>query len=159
RLTEAGGKLRTASRVEQILVRDKRAVAVRTSGGDEIPFRYAVLADVGAPTLYLRLLPETSISGWVRRSMQRFRYAWGTFKRDWALAGPVPWTCDDARESAVVHTGDSVADLIDFTQQVRAGRLPSNPYLVIGQQSLADPSRAPPGCHTLWAYSRVPPQV
>src|SRR5207248_673399 len=72
------------------------------------------------------------------------------------LAGPVPWAAAQARESAVVHAGDSLADLVAFTRQVRAGRLPDNPYLVVGQQSLVDPGRAPPGGHTLWAYSRVP---
>jgi phytoene dehydrogenase-like protein len=59
----------------------------------------------------------------------------------------------------VVHAGDSVADLIEFTREVRAGRLPSSPYLVIGQQSLIDPSRAPPGGQTLWAYSHAPSQI
>jgi phytoene dehydrogenase-like protein len=49
-----------------------------------------------------------------------------------------------------------VDDLVAFTREVRAGQMPRNPYLVIGQQSLADPGRAPPGGHTLWAYSRVP---
>jgi phytoene dehydrogenase-like protein len=52
-----------------------------------------------------------------------------------------------------------VADLIDFTRQVRSGQLPTNPYLVIGQQSLVDAGRAPAGCHTLWAYSRVPSTI
>jgi phytoene dehydrogenase-like protein len=159
RLTEHGGELKTNARVSGIVVRGKRAVAIRTNSGDEIPFRHAVLADVGAPALYLRLLPPDAVSGWVRRSAARFRYGWGTFKMDWALSGQVPWSNAEARESAVVHTGDSVADLIDFTRQVRAGRLPSNPYLVIGQQSLVDPGRAPAGCHTLWAYSRVPSRV
>src|SRR5262249_30170055 len=129
---------------------------VRTSAGEEIPCRRAILAAVGAPALFLRLLPARHVPGWVRDSLRRFRYGWGTFKMDWALAGPVPWTATDARRSAVVHAGDSIADLIGFTRQVRAGKLPRNPYLVIGQQSLVDPSRAPAGCHTLWAYSRVP---
>lgn len=159
RLTEAGGELLTNTRADQIVVRGHRAAAVRTSRGEEFSFRHAVLADVGAPALYLHLLPESSVPGWARRSMQRFRYGWGTFKMDWALAGPVPWNSHEARESAVVHTGDSVADLIAFTRQVRAGDLPRNPYLVIGQQSLVDPSRAPAGCHTLWAYSRVPSRL
>jgi phytoene dehydrogenase-like protein len=88
--------------------------------------------------------------------MKRFRYGWGTFKMDWALSGAVPWRVAEARESAVVHAGDSLADLRRFTRQVRSGQLPSNPYLVIGQQSLCDPGRAPAGGHTLWAYSRVP---
>jgi phytoene dehydrogenase-like protein len=159
RLEEAGGSLRFHAHVDAILVRGRQAAAVRTRQGDEIPVRRAVLADVTAPNLYLRLLPAQAVSGWVRRSMGRFRFGWGSFKMDWALAGPVPWSAAEARESAVVHTGDSLADLIAFTRQVRHGELPENPYLVIGQQSLADPSRAPAGHHTLWAYSRVPPAM
>jgi phytoene dehydrogenase-like protein len=75
---------------------------------------------------------------------------------DWALSGQVPWIAAEARAAAVVHAGNSITDLVSFTRQVRAGELPSNPYLVIGQQSLLDPSRSPPGGHTLWAYSHVP---
>jgi phytoene dehydrogenase-like protein len=159
RLEEYGGTLRLNSRVTRILVRERRAVAVRTEGGEEIPVRRAVLADVGAPALFGKLLGPGETTWWLRRQMQRFRYGWGTFKMDWALSGPVPWRSDEARESAVVHAGDSLADLTAFTEEVRSGRLPDNPYLVIGQQSLADPSRAPAGCHTLWAYSRVPAAV
>jgi phytoene dehydrogenase-like protein len=157
RLGEAGGILRLNTHADAIVVRGRRAVAVRTNDGNEIAVRRAVLADVTAPSLFLWLLPAQAVSGWVRRSARRFRFGWGTFKMDWALAGAVPWSAPEARESAVVHTGDSVADLIAFTRQVRRGELPENPYLVIGQQSLVDPSRAPPGCHTLWTYSRVPP--
>ena len=159
RLEEAGGTLRLDTHVDAIVVRGRRAVAVRTNRGEEIPARRAVLADVTAPNLFLHLLPAEAATGWVRRSMRRFRYGWGTFKMDWALSGPVPWSAPVARESAVVHTGDSLADLIAFTRQVRRRELPANPYLVIGQQSLADPSRAPAGHHTLWAYSRVPPTM
>lgn len=156
RLRERGGSVQLATHVDEIVVRDGRAVAVRTNRGDEIPVRHAILADVGAPALFLKLLQPEQISPWVRRRMTRFRHGWGTFKMDWALAGPVPWLAEQARESAVVHTGDSIDDLIAFTREVRSGQLPSNPYLVIGQQSLVDPSRAPAACHTLWAYSRVP---
>jgi phytoene dehydrogenase-like protein len=158
-LEQLGGRLQLRTHVDHMVVRDGKAVAVRTAAGDEIAFKHAVLADVGAPALYLKMLDPAHVPGWVRRSIRRFRYGWGTFKMDWALSGPVPWSAAEARESAVVHAGDSLADLIDFTNQVRSGALPANPYLVIGQQSLIDPSRAPPGCHTLWAYSRVPSSV
>jgi phytoene dehydrogenase-like protein len=159
RLEEAGGTLHVQTHVDQVLVRRHRAVAVRTSQGDEIAVRHAVLADVGAPALYLKMVDAGDVPGWVRRGIRRFRYGWGTFKMDWALAGPVPWASGEARESAVVHAGDSIEDLNTFTRQVRAGKLPDHPYLVIGQQSLVDPSRAPPGGHTLWAYSHVPSSV
>jgi phytoene dehydrogenase-like protein len=156
RLKQAGGLLQFRTRVTGIVVRHGRAVAVTTEVGDEIAFRHAVLADVGAPALYLKLLPEDSVPGGVRQSIRNFRYGWGTFKMDWALAGPVPWTCAPCRQSAVVHAGDGIDDLTRFTEQARAGQLPDNPYLVIGQQSLLDPTRAPADGHTLWAYSRVP---
>jgi phytoene dehydrogenase-like protein len=156
RLEEAGGAVQLNARVSQVIVRRRRARAVRTSQGEEITADRAVLADVGAPALFLKLLKAADVSFWLRRSMRRFRYGWGTFKMDWALAGSVPWSSMEAREAAVVHAGDSVADLLAFTRQVRAGQLPSNPYLVIGQQSLLDSSRAPAGAHTLWAYSHVP---
>jgi phytoene dehydrogenase-like protein len=114
---------------------------------------------VGPPALFGQLLDERAGLSWLRSRMRRFRYGWGTFKMDWALSGPVPWAHPEARLSAVVHAGDSIRDLRRFTRQVRAGQLPDNPYLVIGQQSLCDPSRAPAGGQTLWAYSRVPPTL
>ncbi|OAI38978.1 dehydrogenase [Planctomycetaceae bacterium SCGC AG-212-D15] len=159
RLEAAGGSVLLNTRAARVLVRDGRAVAVRTDDGGEIDVRRAVLADVGAPALYLNLLDDDDVPGGIRGRMREFRYGWGTFKMDWALSGAVPWTSGEAREAAVVHAGDSIDDLIAFTNQVRAGELPANPYLVIGQQSLVDPSRAPAGCHTLWAYSRVPPRL
>jgi phytoene dehydrogenase-like protein len=159
RIEEAGGRVRVGERVARVVVRRGQAVGVRTERGEEIPVGKAVVADVGAPALFLKLLQDRETPWWLRRQMRRFRYGWGTFKMDWALRGPVPWTSNEARESAVIHAGDSLDDLTSFTAEVRSGKLPSNPYLVIGQQTLADPSRAPAGCHTLWAYSRVPPQL
>lgn len=155
RLEEKGGVLQLNSHADRIIVRHGRAVAVHTSAGEEIPAARAILADVGPPALYFKMLPDDAVPGYVRGAIKEFRYGWGTFKMDWALTGPVPWQAGPARAAAVVHTGESIADLRAFTSQVRAGLLPSNPYLVIGQQSLVDSSRAPPGCHTLWAYSRV----
>jgi len=151
-----GGQIRLGARAVGIDVRARRAVAVALADGESVPARRAVLSDTSAPALLLDLVDAHHLPGRVVRRMRAFRYGWGTFKVDWALAGPVPWSAAAAREAAVVHAGDSLADLCRFTAEVRGGALPSNPYLVIGQQSLSDPSRAPTGQHTLWAYSRVP---
>jgi phytoene dehydrogenase-like protein len=148
RLEEAGGKVVLGTRVERIIARGGEAVAVATDGG-EIAAERAILADTAAPTLYLDLLERRDVPERVQRAMK-------SFKLDWALSGPVPWAHEDAARAAVVHTGESLDDLQRFTEQVRAGEIPDRPYLVIGQQSLLDPTRAPKGHHTLWAYSRVP---
>lgn len=159
RLTERGGTVQLGARVTRVLVRGGRASAVVLADGTEIAARRAILADTSAATLLLSLLDEREVPAWVRRFMRRFPQGWGTFKVDWALSAPVPWRVEAARESAVVHAGESLDDLSRFTREVRAGNLPERPYLVIGQQSLADPTRAPAGRHTLYCYTHVPSQV
>jgi phytoene dehydrogenase-like protein len=154
-LAERGGLIRLGARVSRIEVRGGRAVAVRLEGGEEIPAR-VILGDTDVAALLLDLARDAHLPGRLARMLRRYPRGWGTFKLDWALDGAVPWSAPSARQSAVVHAGDSLDDLARFTGEVRAGRLPARPYLVIGQQSLADPTRAPPGGHTLWAYTRVP---
>ncbi|UQA56238.1 phytoene desaturase family protein [Polyangium aurulentum] len=159
RLEELGGEVRCGARVGKIVVREGRAAAVVTDDGEEIEADRAIIADTSAPALYLRLLEDRWVPSSVTDAMRRFRQGFGTFKMDWALDGPVPWTSEEAARASVVHTGDSLDDLAAFTAEVRRGELPSNPYLVIGQQSLVDRTRAPEGRHTLWAYSRVPSTI
>lgn len=158
-LERHGGRIRLGARATRIVVSGGRAVAVRLEGGDDIPAARAILSDTSAPSLLLDLVERNEVPARVVRKMQRFDYAWGTFKVDWALTAPVPWVAAAARESAVVHAGDSLDDLSRFTRDVRSGKLSERPYLVIGQQSLADASRAPPGHHTLWSYTHVPPRI
>jgi phytoene dehydrogenase-like protein len=155
-LEGCGGRLRLGAPVTRIVVQQGRAVAVRLAGGEEIRARLGILADTAAPTLYLELLEAASVPPWLARKMRRFKHGFGTFKVDFALSSAVPWRNEAARESAVVHASESLSDLARFTREVRAGRLPEMPYLVIGQQSLIDRTRAPPGQHTLYCYSRVP---
>jgi phytoene dehydrogenase-like protein len=154
-LRERGGEVRLGARVERVRVRQGRAVAVQLAGGEEIATR-VILADTDVASLLLDLARDAELPRWLTRFLRRYPRGWGTFKVDWALDGPVPWSADAARRSAVVHVGDSLDDLSRFTREVRDGRIPERPYLVIGQQSVADPSRAPAGGHTLWAYTRVP---
>lgn len=159
RLVSRGGRIILGARVRRIVVREARACAVLTNDGQEYAAGRAIIADTSAPALYLKLLDPAVVPSPIIDAMRRFPYGFGTFKMDWALDGPVPWLAEDATRAAVVHTGDSVDDLARFTAQVRRGQLPDNPYLVIGQQSLVDSSRAPAGKHTLWAYSRVPSNI
>lgn len=158
-LERHGGKVVLGQRVKRIIVDGRRAAGVELSDGQQLRANKAVFANTGAPALFLDLIARQHMPGRVVRAMERFPRGWGTFKVDWALSKPVPWAVEHARQAAVVHAGDSLDDLSRFTNQVRGGDLPDNPYLVIGQQSLGDPTRTPDQGHTLWAYSRVPPTV
>jgi len=162
RVHVAGGRVQLGAEVTKILTEDRRAVGVRirVNGADnDLRARHAVIANTSVPSLFCDLIDRDQLPGRVVRFAHRFPSGWGTFKVDWALQGAVPWAHATPRAAAVVHTGDSVEDLTRFTAEVRAGELPSNPYLVIGQQSLVDSGRAPGTAQTLWAYSRVPPTL
>jgi phytoene dehydrogenase-like protein len=154
-LDARSGRLRLGARVVRVVVQQGRARGVRLADGTEIAAR-TVIADTDVAALLLDLVGREHLPGRVTHFMERYPRGWGTFKVDWALDGPVPWSADPARQSAVVHAGDSIDDLARFTSQVRRGALPDHPYLVIGQQSVVDPTRAPPGKHTLWSYTHVP---
>jgi phytoene dehydrogenase-like protein len=158
-LERQGGRLRLGATVRRIQVRGGRAVGVVLENGDEIRAGRAVLADTSAPSLCLSLLEAEHVPSRMLRKMRKFPLGFGTFKLDFALSAPVPWALAEARLSAVVHAAEGLDDLSRFTRQVRAGQLPERPYLVMGQHSLIDRTRAPMGGHTLYVYSRVPSEV
>lgn len=158
-LERQGGRLRLGAHVRRVVVRGGRAVGVTLDDGEEIHASRAVLADTSAPSLCLDLLEGKHQPEFVLRKMRHFPLGFGTFKLDFALSGPVAWTVPEARSSAVVHAGESLNDLSRFVREVRSGSLPERPYLVIGQQSLCDRTRAPQDAHTLYVYSRVPSEL
>jgi phytoene dehydrogenase-like protein len=90
------------------------------------------------------------------RALRRFRYGPGVCKVDWALSEPVPWRAEGARGAGTLHVVGPMEELIASEEDVWAGRHPEKPYVLVAQQSLFDPTRAPSGKQTLWAYSHVP---
>jgi phytoene dehydrogenase-like protein len=155
-LREHGGDARASAGAERIHARRGRVSAVTLAGGETVRTRIVVATTT--PHGLVALADDALDDGWVRRAL-RFRYGPQTIKLDWALDGPVPWTNDDARRAGTVHVGGPVAELRGALHEVAAGRLPELPFLLTGQQTVADPSRAPAGKHTMWAYSHTPPGV
>jgi phytoene dehydrogenase-like protein len=156
RLHQAGGQLRCGERVERILVRGGRAAGVRLSGGEEIPARVAVLADVGAPQLYRELLEPEHVPARVQREIARFQYDNSTIKLDWALSGPVPFEAEPARRAGTVHIAESLDFLSESTNWLERQAIPQRPFLIFGHYSMVDPTRSPRGTETAWAYTHVP---
>ncbi len=155
RLRQAGGEVRTDALVERIGVTNGRVTAVAIAGGD-IVTSAVVIADV-MPQALLQLTGD-AISGAYRALASRYRYGPATVKVDWALDGPIPWTGEAARQAGTVHVAGDEDEIIETIAQSQH-QLPERPYLLLGQQSLADPSRAPEGTHTAWAYTHGPQAV
>lgn len=156
RLRTRGGTLRCSAEVTGIVVRCGRAVGVRLGDGEEILADRGVAADVIAPKLYGSLLDSAELAPRFRRDLARFDLDHGTFKVDWALSEPVPWTDPGARQAGTVHVGEAMDHLTRFSADLAAGRIPEQPFILMGQMGRADPSRSPEGTETGWAYTHVP---
>jgi phytoene dehydrogenase-like protein len=91
-----------------------------------------------------------------RRGLSRYRYGPGVCKVDWALNGPIPWKTQEVKRAATVHVGGTMEEIAAAETTVWAGKHPERPFVLLAQQSLFDPSRAPAGKHTAWAYCHVP---
>jgi len=156
RLESRGGTVTCDAPVARVVVRGGRAVAVRTAGGDEVDAGRAVLADVGAPALYLDMVGVDHLPAGLVDDLRRFQYDVATVKVDWALGGPVPWTAEPARRAGTVHVGDSLDELSQWACHLATGTIPDRPFLLFGQQGMADPGRSPAGTETAWAYTHVP---
>lgn len=91
------------------------------------------------------------------RYYDRFRYGASVFKVDYALDGPVPWTAKEAAAAGTVQIGPYRSDIEQALRSAsREDRAPQAPFLITVQPTVADPTRAPAGKHTFWAYGHVP---
>jgi phytoene dehydrogenase-like protein len=154
KLRDAGGEIVTGHPVERIVVERGRAVGVEAGGGALVA-RRAVIAAL-QPDQVVRLAGPESFPAGALQQLRDYRPGLGTFKVDWALDGPVPWSAEECRRAAVVHVGDTVMAMSRAAWEANHGLLPARPMLILGQPTLADPSRAPAGKHVLWGYAHVP---
>ncbi len=117
------------------------------------PAQGDLLIHAGAPRALLDL-PALPAS--YRRALRALRYGPAAAKLDLALSGPVPWTHPDVAQAPTVHLGGDATQIAAAESAVMAGRAPERPYVLVAQPSVIDPTRAPAGQHTLWAYTHVP---
>jgi phytoene dehydrogenase-like protein len=139
RLRRLGGELATGHRVRSL---------------DELPPAGTVLLDL-TPRQFLEIARERMPVAY-RRRLERFRYGPGVFKVDYALDAPVPWSDPAVAGAGTVHLGGTFAEVAAGEREVAQGRHPARPFVLGVQACVADPTRAPAGKHTFWAYCHVP---
>lgn len=121
---------------------------------DELPSARVAVLDV-APRQLLRIAGDR-LPPLYRRRLERFRHGPGAFKIDWALDGPVPWTYEACARAGTVHLGGSFEEISRAVRLPWQGIHPDRPFVVFGQPTNFDRTRAPEGFHTAWAYCHVP---
>lgn len=134
-----GGTIETAARVDNV---------------DHLPPARAVLCDL-TPRQLLKIAGHKFPTGY-QRSLERFKYGPGVFKVDWALDGPIPWRAAGCARAGTVHLGGTFDEIADAERAPWRGEHAARPYVLLVQQTPFDPTRAPAGKHTAWAYCHVP---
>jgi phytoene dehydrogenase-like protein len=146
-------------------IADALASYIRSKGGeiraghavssmDDVPPAGVVLFDL-TPKQILAIAGDR-LKPRVRRAFKRYKYGNGSFKLDYALSEPIPWKAEACRQASTVHLGSPIEEIARSERDVWEGRHPDRPFVLVGQQSIVDPSRAPDGKQTLWAYCHVP---
>src|SRR5699024_11929052 len=91
-----------------------------------------------------------------RKQLEGFEYGPGIFKMDIAIDGPIPWKDKRCLKAGTVHLGGTFDAIARSEKMIEQGKHPKKPFVLLAQQSLFDPGRAPEGKHTVWAYCHVP---
>jgi phytoene dehydrogenase-like protein len=138
-LRRRGGRITTGTRIDSL---------------DALPRSRAVLLDL-TPRGLLRIAGERLPARYAR-GLRAFRYGGAACKVDFALSGPVPWAAADCSRAGTLHLVGTRAEALHAEREVAMGRHPRRPYVLAVQAGVVDPTRAPPGKHTLWTYAHVP---
>ncbi|MFI2205392.1 phytoene desaturase family protein [Streptomyces sp. NPDC020192] len=151
-----GGSQSIARAMERVLRTHGGTVhtGVRVTDPRQLPPADVTLLDLDpgqVAALYGDRLPAP-----VRGAYRRFRRAPAVFKLDLAVEGGVPWTNEHARRAATVHLGGPLAEVARAEQDVVAGHMPERPFVLVGRQYLADPSRSAGDIHPVYTYAHVP---
>jgi phytoene dehydrogenase-like protein len=138
-LADLGGKVETGSRIE---------------AASQLPPADVTMFDL-APEAVAGILGDR-LPARVARAYRRFRQGPGAFKVDFAVEGPVPWTNPHAHRAGTVHLAGTFAELAATERSIHAGRMPERPFVLVGQQYLADPQRSVADINPVWTYAHVP---
>jgi phytoene dehydrogenase-like protein len=136
---EHGGRIETGRRVATL---------------SELPEADAVVLDL-APGAVAEIA-GAQLPARVASTYRRYKHGPGAFKVDLAVAGGVPWTNEAARKAGTVHASGSFAEIVAGEREINRGQMPERPFVLVCQQSLADPTRARDDVHPVWAYAHVP---
>jgi phytoene dehydrogenase-like protein len=146
-------------------ISDALASVIREHGGRiETGRRLTSLEEVGdADVVVLDLDPGAVVEiagdrlpARVARSYRRYRHGPGAFKLDLAVDGGVPWANEACGRAGTVHVVGTFEELVAAEAAINRGEMPERPFVLVGQQYLADPSRSKGDLHPIWAYAHVP---
>jgi phytoene dehydrogenase-like protein len=138
-LVQLGGRLQTSARVQSL---------------DAVSGYDLVMCDL-TPKQLLAIAGH-QLNERYKRQLSKYRYGPAAFKVDYALSAQIPWKAIECSRAATLHLGGTFDEIAASEKAVQNGQHPERPFVLLAQPTLFDPSRAPAGKHTAWAYCHLP---
>jgi NADH dehydrogenase len=92
----------------------------------------------------------------IARALARYRHGPAAFKVEFAVQDGVPWSYEPARRAGTLHLGGTFEEIAYKERQVARGEMPDQPFVLVCQQYLADPTRSNADVHPVYSYAHVP---
>jgi phytoene dehydrogenase-like protein len=165
-LTRHGGRVRTGSPVEQLVVDGGRVTGVRLQGGEEIVARRGVLTAFSPGSVLRHLLPKGVLSPALQNRVDHIPTKGrgiSDYKLNIALSGRITMTKHEKWRGDGLDLRLPCNSYHDYQQTLAASRdcargdVPEHvPGLALAPTAF-EPSMAPAGCDTFWFWSGLTP--
>lgn len=159
---DSGGLMATNARIERVIVNNGRATGVELADGRTVQARKAVVSNLTAEHTLMRLVGKSYLSQELAEAADN--YKWNTealFGVHLALREAPRYRGADTLpalgQSLNYAVGyETSTQLITHMHEIRSHQIPAEPAFHAGVPTLHDPTQAPPGYHTAFAWQFVP---
>lgn len=157
-LEDQGGTVVTDTLVTSLIMEDGRCVGVETSGGDQYRARQAVVSSIHVKAL-VEMAPAEAWGDDFLYGVDTFDEGISTFASYYATTEEPRYRAGESDTVSAVSAGTAPwpEDVIEFGRGLRQRRLHRpGTFLLFATPTIADPSRAPNGGHTVKILSMAP---
>jgi phytoene dehydrogenase-like protein len=146
-----GGEVLTGARVAKIIIKDGKALGIKLEDGREFSAKRAVTSSVDPHQFFLKLIGEDNLTPLVARKAKRIELGDAVMTVYLALNNAPEYKAgEDAKLSAYLHPMRPTMEFLSkMFGECRSGRLPDEPQMIVSNDTLVDPSRAPSGKHLM----------
>jgi len=161
-LEESGGKVRTEAGVEQVLVRNGKAVGVVLENGDEL-HSDIVVSNLDAKRTFTRIMDKNDLPDGIYEKAQHFKIRGSSGKVNIALSG-MPKFTGVPDNKYINRGGQGFTGSLDTMERAydcwKRGRWSDDPFVESVIPSAWDPTVAPTGQHWMSNFVQYcPPQL
>jgi len=162
RFIAAGGHYRNQAQVDRIVVENNRATGVELSTGELIRARQFVASTLDVHQTFEKFIGRDQLPAALRERVDAHRYTpWSLYGLHLALKDAPNYKAsafDPALNTALKYNigSETVDSLLTAHHEVETKKLPGAIQFGAGALSVLDPSQAPAGKHTAYAWHVVP---